>query len=90
MKTKILAAVTLLAAGVLAGCNSGSDNAETSSGDIKKMVSDFSTDKIENKTASITSHELVVTDSSGKEKVYELPEKDFFVSIAPYEEQTHP
>jgi hypothetical protein len=89
MKAKILA-VTLLAAGVLAGCNSDSDNAETSSVDIKKMVSEFSTDKIENKTASITSLELIVTDNNGKEKVYELPEKDFFVSIAPYEDQTHP
>jgi PBP1b-binding outer membrane lipoprotein LpoB len=89
VKAKILA-VTLLAAVLLTGCNNGSGNTETASADVKKMVSDFSTDQIENKTASITSKELIVTDSNGKEQAYELPGKDFFVSIAPYEDQTHP
>src|SRR5690625_7008855 len=39
---------------------------------------------------SITSEELIVTDSNDKETTYDLPEDEFFVSIAPFVETTHP
>lgn len=54
--------------------------------DIKKMVYDYSTGNIEGQTASITSKQLIVNDSI----VYKLPENEFFLSIAPYIEETHP
>lgn len=38
--------------------------------------------------ASITSHELIVNDN-GEETRYDLPEDEFFVSIAPFVEYTH-
>lgn len=91
MKFKILG-MAFLAAGILAGCNGGEESAEPEKQqeNIKEMVSDYSTGKIKGHNASITSHELIVKDSEGEEQVYDISGEDFFVSIAPYENQTHP
>src|SRR5699024_5994231 len=58
--------------------------------DIKKMVQDNSVGDFDDVSASITSEELIVTDSNDKETTYDLPEDEFFVSIAPFIETTHP
>ncbi|KIY22615.1 hypothetical protein UB32_07710 [Mesobacillus subterraneus] len=91
MKFKILGMV-FLAAGFLAGCNSGDNTAEPEKQmqNIKELVSDYSTGKIEGNTASITAKELVIADKAGNKQVYDISAEDFFVSIAPYENQTHP
>ncbi len=91
MKFKLLG-MALLAAGLLAGCNSGEKTAEPEKQqqNIKELVSDYSSGKIKGDNASITSHELMVADSEGEKKVYDLSGEDFFVSIAPYENETHP
>lgn len=57
--------------------------------DIKQLVQDYSTDKITEGSASITSEELIITHTNGEVTVYPLPEDEFFVSIAPFIEQTH-
>nr|WP_153738167.1 CueP family metal-binding protein [Aquibacillus halophilus] len=57
---------------------------------IKQLVSDYSLGSIENQSASITSQELIVTDTDDSESIYDLPEDEFFVSIAPYVDKTHP
>ena len=97
MKLKISAifTVTILVAIVLVACGGGSKIEEsTSKGnetqDIKKLVSEYSVGNKENQSASITSHQLLVTDSNKKQLVYDLPKNDFFVSIAPYINKTHP
>src|SRR5699024_5715029 len=41
-------------------------------------------------SASITSKELIVTEKDDSESVYPLPENEFFVSIAPFINETHP
>ena len=47
------------------------------------MVHDYSVGSFDDDvTASITSHELIVTDN-GKETSFDLPGEEFFVSIAP-------
>lgn len=91
MKVKLLA-VAFLAAGLLSGCNGGEESAKTEKQqqNIKELVSDLSAGKVKSDNASITSHELVIADSEGDKQVYDLSEEDFFVSIAPYENQTHP
>lgn len=91
MKMKILA-VAVLAAGLLTGCAGGQETAETEKQqqNIKELVSKYSAGKIKGDNASITSHELTIADSEGDKQVYDLSEEDFFVSIAPYENQTHP
>lgn len=58
--------------------------------DIKEMVHEFSIGNVENVSASITSHELIVTDKNNEKKTYELPKEEFFVSIAPFLKTTHP
>lgn len=57
---------------------------------IKALVSDYSLGKIKNESASITSQQLIVKKKDGKELAYDLSKEDFFVSIAPYVNQTHP
>lgn len=91
MKFKIFGMV-FLAAGFLAGCTSGDNTAkpEKQMQNIKELVSDYSTGKIEGNTASITAKELVIADKAGNKQVYDISAEDFFVSIAPYENQTHP
>ncbi|PYZ94725.1 hypothetical protein CR194_04115 [Salipaludibacillus keqinensis] len=94
MKIKILSFLGLLIVAVVAynfvsnDDNSASEEVETN--DIKELVHDYSVGNIENQVASITSHQLIVTDTDESEQTYDLPEDDFFVSIAPYENETHP
>jgi len=57
---------------------------------IKELVHDYSVGNIENVSASITSQQLTVTDSDESQLIYDLSEDDFFVSIAPYINETHP
>lgn len=82
--------LSLLAIMLLAAC--GSDDAKETEApkDIKKIVNDYSVGTFENETASITSTELIVTDENDDEQTYALPEDEFFVSIAPFIDQTHP
>jgi hypothetical protein len=91
LKGKLLT-VAFLAAGLLAGCNGGEESAKTEKQpqNIKELVSDYSEGKVKGDNASITSHELAIADSEGDKQVFDLSEEDFFVSIAPYENQTHP
>nr|WP_275896254.1 CueP family metal-binding protein [Paraliobacillus sediminis] len=56
---------------------------------IRKLVNEYSIGAKKAEAASITSEQLVVTDSDG-DSTYALPEDDFFVSIAPYIDETHP
>ncbi|SDP85646.1 hypothetical protein SAMN05216565_10954 [Litchfieldia salsa] len=91
MKLKLLV-VIFSSLVVLSAC--AGENTNTSQEDqtqiIKDLVQDFSEGTIKDKSGSITSSELIVTDSEGSEQTYDLSETDFFVSIAPYEHQTHP
>ena len=93
MKFKFLGSA-FLAAVLLAGCsgeNVAEEKTENTSNtietqNIKELVSGYSTGEIEAESASITSDQLIVN----KTEVYDLPKDEFFVSIAPYINQTHP
>ncbi|KIH70982.1 CueP family metal-binding protein [Salinicoccus roseus] len=67
---------------ILAGC--GSDDA---AGDIKALVDDYSANK-EAEAASITGTELIIGEDQSER--HSLPEDEFFVSIAPFINYTHP
>ncbi|RXI96233.1 hypothetical protein DS745_21055 [Anaerobacillus alkaliphilus] len=89
MKLKLFA-VTFFVAALLIGCSSENNNEANTHTNIKELVNDYS---VGNKTAlraSITSQQLVVKESAGSEILYDLPEDEFFVSIAPYINETHP
>lgn len=93
MKRNLLA-ITLLATGILAACNGTNSDEEVSKEkepvNIKELVQGFSSKTIDAESASITSEQLMVTEKDGNEKTYDLTDGEFFVSIAPYENQTHP
>lgn len=92
VKLKIMT-LTLLASLVLTACSSDSTNDGNRSKEtqnIKDLVQEYSLGNIKDQTASITSSHLIVIDSDESEQTYELPKDEFFVSIAPYENETHP
>lgn len=72
---------------MLTACQSSFDEEGTK--DIREKVHHYSVDSFDDVTTSITSHELIVTDDRTERK-YDLPEEDFFVSIAPFINETHP
>jgi hypothetical protein len=58
--------------------------------DIKQMVNDYSTRILKSGSASITSTQLLVNSGTADEVAYALPDSEFFLSVAPYVEKTHP
>lgn len=92
MKLRVIC-MMLVASFFLVACGSDAENKETEAlpenEDIKAFVDDYSTGTFENVQASITSTELIVQDQNQVEKTYDLPADEFFVSIAPFVEQTH-
>ncbi len=93
MKFKYLL-IGLFAALALSACSgeSSKESNDTKGNegiDIKEMVQGYSTDELVAESASITSTQLIVKED-GSEKVYDLPKDEFFVSIAPYINTTHP
>src|SRR5690625_1170302 len=91
MKKGLLAVIGLLLILIVAACSeSESTSNENEPQDIKKVVQEYSIGDTDDVSASITSDELIVTDSDNKETTYNLPEDEFFVSIAPFVETTHP
>ncbi len=94
MNKKIIAFTGLVSVALVTFLFLGNDESnepvESESQNIVELVNDYSVGNITDQTASITSHELIVTNSDESELTYDLPEDKFFVSIAPYVDQTHP
>lgn len=63
---------------------------EKQSINIKKLVQDYTLGNLKAEAASITSSELTVTEADKSKSVHDLPEDEFFISIAPYINKTHP
>lgn len=83
--------ILILASILLVACsNEGETTEQGETEDIKELVHTYSVEDIEDETASITSKELIVTSEDETETVYPLPEDEFFVSIAPFINETHP
>lgn len=94
MKRIFTAGIVVIAiSALLIIINIGKDQNEPKAAEnmnIKQIVYDYSSGGIIDESASITSQKLIVTRNDGTEKNYNLPEDEFFVSIAPYVENTHP
>lgn len=84
MKKYLMSALLSLTI-ILAGC--GNDSASNTT-NIKEFVSQLSASNIV-ESASINDETLVVQDG-GEEDIYNLPEDEFFISVAPYLTYTHP
>lgn len=80
----------LLSIMVLGACSSSSDSIESAE-DVRDLVDEYSAGNFEDDhSASISSTELIITNEDESKDVYDLPEDDFFVSIAPFQNETHP
>src|SRR5699024_10217406 len=95
MKRHIIMAITLSIVVFLAACNGNSEDetlntTENAYDNIKELVDDYSGNTTTDKTASITSTQLIVTDNADNSTAYDLPAEEFFVSIAPFINETHP
>ncbi|BCG60960.1 CueP family metal-binding protein [Paenibacillus sp. URB8-2] len=87
--TAALVAV-LLGTYVIAGGDKTKETAKQTTADIKQLVNNYSSGKLNAKSASITSDQLTVTADNNNKTTYNLPKNEFFVSIAPYVNKTHP
>lgn len=92
MKKTLFGILLLVSISLLAACGSNEEKTvtEKETANIKELVKDFTEGNIKDKSASITSNELIVTNSDETKEVYNLSEEEFFVSIAPYIYETHP
>ena len=92
MRLKAILILVFISA-LLVGCSSGNDNnkaANMNTTEIKTLVNDYTVRNVVAKSASITSSELIITDENEEVTTYDLPEGEFFVSIAPFINETHP
>ncbi|SDI91380.1 CueP family metal-binding protein [Natribacillus halophilus] len=89
MKKGSLAVLQLILILTVAACDESTIN-EGEPENIKKMVQEYSVGSFADVSASITSEELLVTDSNNNDTAYDLPNDEFFVSMAPYIDTTHP
>ncbi|MRN52175.1 hypothetical protein GJB61_04105 [Paenibacillus sp. LC-T2] len=96
MRRKIMLAtglVVIVLAGIymFVGSSEKKESTEIETQSMKQMVHDFSVRNTVAESASITSKQLTVTDDDPTKSVtYDLPKDEFFLSIAPYVEKTHP
>ena len=91
LKLKWISILTLVVA-LSVGCSNdiATTDEQTSTPTIKELVHDYTIGTAEAASASITSSELIVTGEDEKVTKYDLPEDQFFVSIAPFQTTTHP
>ncbi|WP_313636843.1 CueP family metal-binding protein [Paenibacillus sp.] len=82
--------VVALGAYLFVGGNDKETPAASDTSNVKQLVQEYSSSSMKDLSASITSEQLIVTDSNNKSTTYELPKDEFFVSIAPYVKNTHP
>lgn len=59
--------------------------------DVRAIVDEYSAGNFtDDHSASISATELIITNNDESQEVYDLPDDDFFVSIAPFINETHP
>lgn len=94
MKKRLI--ITLLfSTFMLASCDNSITQTDKATGNtkddnIKELIEEYSGDKTTKQSASVTATELIITEDDGEETTYDLPEDEFFVSIAPFINETHP
>ena len=105
MRTRAAVVSVVIAVLALSGCGAGDQAAPTASGsgeltvadlgqqDARQVIEQLETMPVEQRptdlTASIRPDALVLTGADGQETSLPMPEDEFYVSIAPYVDQTH-
>ncbi len=80
---------------LLAACGTNDNGAQDDELDnpdnVKALVDEYSAGNFtDDHSASISSSELIITNEDDTQETYDLPEDEFFVSIAPFVSETHP
>lgn len=86
MKKRLLFPLLLSCIMLITSCVNTDGNEKN----IKQLIEKYNGNKTTTESASITGTELIITDEKGEETSYDLPEDEFFVSIAPFKNETHP
>lgn len=87
----IMCAVLLLAACGSANVEEAQDNDLDNPENVRALVDEYSVGNFkDDHSASISSTELIITNEDETKETYDLPEDEFFVSIAPFVDETHP
>lgn len=87
MKLKTTIFLVMMIA-LLTACTDGNQQSEVEN--VKELVNGYSMGTEDAASASITSTELIVTNEQNKQTRYDISKEDFFVSIAPFINETHP
>lgn len=59
--------------------------------DVRAIVDEYSAGNFtDDHSASISATELIITNNDESQEIFDLPDDDFFVSIAPFINETHP
>lgn len=92
MRRISLTVTGLLVAAIIAFVitNTVGQQANNSENEIQERVHALGTGAETAEAASISSHELTVEGGEDGDLQYDLSAEEFFVSIAPYEDETHP
>ncbi|OIJ15232.1 hypothetical protein BKP35_05125 [Anaerobacillus arseniciselenatis] len=90
MKLKMIVAIGLLSV-ILMACSSDGNNASNGEvvENIKELVYGYSSGNLSSPTVQASSHQLLVINNDETTDIYNLPEDEFYVAIAPYINQTH-
>jgi hypothetical protein len=91
MKLKAIVAMGLLSV-FLVACSSGGNNNSSNVKEvenIKELVYDYSSGNLSSPSVKATADQLIVTNDDQSTDIYHLPKDEFYVSIAPYINQTH-
>lgn len=102
---RTLATVGLIGVLLLAGCATGPDEAATAEPATESAVADFEgrdarqvieelettpvADRSTELMASVQPDALVISDEAGEETSLAMPTDSFYLSVAPYEDETH-
>src|SRR5699024_9825188 len=94
MKRRLIIPLFLLIF-TLASCKNPVESINDATGDevdeeILELIEEYNGNREATESASVTATHLIITDENEEETVYPMPEDNFFVSIAPYKERTHP
>lgn len=92
MKKQLMIALlfSILIISACSNTNSDTMSNDAQNKDIKELIASYSGNQTSPKSASVTGTQLIITEENGEEITHELPEDEFFVSIAPFKTETHP
>lgn len=89
MRKSWILLVLVFAAACSGKSGPAADSTSPADKNVKQIVEEFSLAKRTAKSVSAKSSELLVLENDGTQKTYPMPKNEFYLSIAPFVENTH-